>query len=136
MKTSVVLGLFALMVVAAPVMAEENATFLALKDLPQQAQAVDQVQPLTDTELATIEGGQVCILCTGVNAAVPVNLGAPTGFEPVFGAGTKAFLGFRRTSVPIACLHGVYTKSEQDHLMNQKRLLCLVGRVGIEPTAR
>ena len=74
MKTSVVLGLFALMVLAAPVMAEENATFLALKDLPEQEQAVDQVQPLTDTELATIEGGQVCILCTGVNAAVPVNL--------------------------------------------------------------
>ena len=77
MKTSVVLGLFALMVVAAPVMAEENATFLALKDLPGQAQAVDQavdqVQPLTDTELATIEGGQVCVLCTGINAAIPVN---------------------------------------------------------------
>ena len=73
MKTSVVLGLFALMVVAAPVMAEENATFLALKDLPEQEQAVDQVQPLADTELATIEGGQVCILCTGINAAIPVN---------------------------------------------------------------
>ena len=79
MKTSIVLGLFALMVVAAPVMAEENASFLALKDLPEQAQAVDQavdlVQPLTDTELATIEGGQVCILCTGTNLAVPLNLG-------------------------------------------------------------
>ena len=75
MKTSVVLGLFALMVVAAPVMAEENATFLALKDLPEQEQAVDQVQPLTDTELATIEGGQgVCVLCTGANVAVPLNL--------------------------------------------------------------
>ena len=74
MKTSVVLGLFALMVVAAPVMAEENATFLALKDLPEQEQAVDQVQPLADTELATIEGGQVCILCTGANLAVPLNL--------------------------------------------------------------
>ena len=73
MKTSIVLGLFALMVVAAPVMAEENATFLALKDLPEQEQAVDQVQPLTDTELATIEGGQVCVLCTGINAAIPVN---------------------------------------------------------------
>ena len=73
MKTSVVLGLFALMVVAAPVMAEENATFLALKNLPGQEQAVDQVQPLADTELAAIEGGQVCVLCTGVNAAVPVN---------------------------------------------------------------
>ena len=75
MKTSIVLGLFALMVVAAPVMAEENATFLALKDLPQQEQAVDQVQPLADTELAAIEGGQVCILCTGTNLAVPLNLG-------------------------------------------------------------
>src|SRR5919107_484313 len=74
MKTSIVLGIFALMVVAAPVMAEENATFLALKNLPEQAQAVDQVQPLTDTELATIEGGQVCVLCTGVNLAVPLNL--------------------------------------------------------------
>ena len=73
MKTSIVLGLFALMVVAAPVMAEENATFLALKDLPAQAQAVDQVQPLADTELATIEGGQVCIACTGINAALPIN---------------------------------------------------------------
>ena len=77
MKTSIVLGLFALMVVAAPVMAEENATFLTLKDLPGQAQAVDQavdqVQPLTDTELATIEGGQVCIACTGINAALPIN---------------------------------------------------------------
>jgi hypothetical protein len=73
MKTSVVLGLFALMVVAAPVMAEENATFLALKDLPEQEQAVDQVQPLADTELATIEGGQVCIACTGINAALPIN---------------------------------------------------------------
>jgi hypothetical protein len=73
MKTSVVLGLFALMVVAAPVMAEENATFLALKDLPGQEQAVDQLQPLADTELATIEGGQVCILCTGINAALPIN---------------------------------------------------------------
>ncbi len=76
MKTSVVLGLFALMVVAAPVMAEENATFLALKDLPEQEQAVDQVQPLADTELATIEGGQVCIACTGLNAAVPLNVSA------------------------------------------------------------
>ena len=75
MKSSVGLGLFALMVLAAPVMAEENATFLALKDLPQQEQAVDQVQPLADTELATIEGGQVCILCTGTNLAVPLNLG-------------------------------------------------------------
>ena len=76
MKTSVVLGLFALMVVAAPVMAEENATFLALKNLPGQAQAVDLVQPLTDTELATIEGGQVCLVCTGINAALPINIAA------------------------------------------------------------
>ena len=75
MKTSVVLGLFALMVVVAPVMAEENATFLALKDLPQQEQAIDQVQPLADTELATIEGGQVCLICLGTNLAVPLNLG-------------------------------------------------------------
>ena len=78
MKTSVVVGLFALMVVAAPVMAEENASFLALKNLPEQAQAVDQavdpVQSLTDTELAAIEGGQVCVLCTGANVAVPLNL--------------------------------------------------------------
>ncbi len=76
MKTSVVLGLFALMVLAAPVMAEENATFLALKDLPEQEQAVDQVQPLADTELATIEGGQVCLICLGTNLAVPLNLAA------------------------------------------------------------
>ena len=64
------------MVVAAPVMAEENATFLALKDLPEQEQAVDQVQPLADTELATIEGGQVCLICLGTNLAVPLNLAA------------------------------------------------------------
>src|ERR671917_2532537 len=76
MKTSVVLGLFALMVLAAPVMAEENATFLALKHLPQQKQAVDQVQPLADTELATIEGGQVCLICLGTNLALPINLAA------------------------------------------------------------
>ena len=41
MKTSIVPGLFAVMVVAAPVMAEENASFLALKDLLEQEQAVD-----------------------------------------------------------------------------------------------
>ena len=76
MKTSVVLGLFALMVVTAPVMAEENATFLALKDLPEQEQAVDQVQPLADTELAMIEGGQVCLICLGTNLSIPINLAA------------------------------------------------------------
>jgi bacteriocin-like protein len=90
MKTSVVLGLFALMVLAAPVMAEENATFLALKDLPGQEQAVDLVQPLTDTELATIEGGQVCLICLGTNLAVPVNLAAlnVTGGDFAQGAST------------------------------------------------
>ena len=58
MKTSVVLGLFALMVVAAPVMAEENASFLALKDLPERPGALSGLTPLNESELAAIEGGQ------------------------------------------------------------------------------
>ena len=82
------------MVVAAPVMAEESATFLTLKDMPGQAQAVDQavdqVQPLTDTELATIEGGQVCLICLGTNLSIPINLAAlnVTGGDFAQGAAT------------------------------------------------
>ncbi len=58
MKTSVVLGLVALMVVAAPVMAEENATFLALKDLPERPGSLSGLTPLNESELAAIEGSQ------------------------------------------------------------------------------
>ena len=56
MKTSVVLGLFALMVVAAPVMAEENATLLALNDLPERPGALSGLTPLNESEFAAIEG--------------------------------------------------------------------------------
>ena len=56
MKTSVVLGLFALMVVAAPVMAEENASFLALEDLPERSGSLSVLIPLNESELAAIEG--------------------------------------------------------------------------------
>ena len=68
MKTSVVLGLFALMVLAAPVMAEENATFLALKDLPQRSGALSGLTPLNESELAAIEGGQGAL----VQGLIPV----------------------------------------------------------------
>jgi hypothetical protein len=46
------------MVVAAPVMAEENASFLALKDLPERPGALSGLTPLNESELAAIEGGQ------------------------------------------------------------------------------
>ena len=58
MKTSIVLGLFALMVVAAPVMAEENVTFPALEDLPERPGSLSGLTLLNESELAAIEGQQ------------------------------------------------------------------------------
>ena len=74
MKTSIVLGLFALMVVAAPVMAEENATFPALKDLPERPGSLSVLTPLNESELAAIEGQQadlVQMLIQVLGSAVP-----------------------------------------------------------------
>jgi bacteriocin-like protein len=81
-KLSIISIVFALVLSIVPAMAasdesisgKEPATFHALSRMPSGKHAA--LSPLTDNQLASIEGGGSCFVCTGVNIAVlvPINI--------------------------------------------------------------
>ena len=81
-KLSIISIVLALVLSIVPAMAASDesisgkapATFHALSRMPSGQPAA--LSPLTDNQLASIEGGGSCFVCTGVNIAVlvPINI--------------------------------------------------------------
>ena len=81
-KLSIISILLALVLSIVPAMAASDesssgktpATFHALSKMPSGERAA--LPPLADEQLASIEGGWICLVCTGVNIAVivPINI--------------------------------------------------------------
>jgi len=77
-KLSIISIVLALVLSIGPAMAASDesisgqtpATFQALSRMPSGKRAA--FTPLTDDQLASIEGGRSCFVCNGVNIAVPV----------------------------------------------------------------
>jgi hypothetical protein len=84
MKHFVVTAILSSTLMAMPVMAQEHDSFFALKHIQAQQETVaphghQSVAKLTDQELSTVEGGDICLVCPNVAAAVNLALLNITG---------------------------------------------------------
>jgi hypothetical protein len=74
MKQMLFTGFVTAMLMAGPAMAMENETFFAMKHVAGDGQTrsgdVHQMAQLSDQELSTVEGGDICVVCANVAAAV------------------------------------------------------------------